>query len=144
MAKGRDKAARDKLAKARKRLDEAEGKLAEAQTDAEERIRTAHEKVDKRLAAARKKVEKAERAFADIEARVLRKTAPRTPSGEVSSATVAAEVITEIEAASEVDSAPVPGSTAEVPLLEPYQQPAGEISTSTDVQTAAQENSQGW
>jgi hypothetical protein len=144
MAKGRDKAAREKLAKARKRLDEAEGKLAEAQTDAEERIRAVHDKAEKRIAGARKKVEKAEQAVADIETRLLRRTAPRTPSGQITAPVAAAEVIAETEASAEAETAPVPGSTAEVPLLEPYQQPAGEISTSTDVEAATQENSQGW
>ena len=56
----------------------------------------------------------------------------------------AAEVVADNEASAETETATVPDSTTEVPLLEPYEQTAGEMSTSTDVEAAAQENSQGW
>jgi ElaB/YqjD/DUF883 family membrane-anchored ribosome-binding protein len=137
MAKGRDKAAREKLAKARKQLAELEGVLAEVQADVDERLNAAREKADKQIAKARKRVEKSAATVAELETRVLGKTKPPTPAGEVASPDATVEVLAQTETAVDGSTAPVPGSTAEVPLVgQSGSQPASvksEISTSTDV-----------
>jgi hypothetical protein len=116
----REKQARDKLAKAQKKLTELHGALARARVEGEEKVRIAQDRADRRTERVQKRVERAAHVVAQRESKLLVLAGPRSSTGTVNSpeATVAVLEQATSDQSNAHAMAEGPGDTTEMPLVQ--------------------------